>query len=121
MAALKGSLCSVMQVGNASACPPHQAWLTLDLFVLFSQLYDEGHAPAVHQILELPKAECPAVLVLSTASALRCSLRTFYEGLSFAAVTADSSCIPHQFHHVVQSCIGAVHLIFRGCTILFSK
>lgn len=106
MAALKGSLCT--QVGNAPACPPHQAWLTLDLFVLFSQLYDNGHAPAVHQILELPKAECPTVLVLSTASALRCSLRSFCADVSFAAVTTNSIAY---FINGVQSCNGAVHPI----------
>ena len=63
-----------MQGGQAPAGTLNQAWLSLDLLLLFSQLYDNGHAPAVHQILEVPKAQCPELLVLSLASALRCRL-----------------------------------------------
>ena len=62
---------SDMQGGKAAVGTPNQAWLSLDLLLLFSQLYDNGHAPAVHQILQLPRAQCPEVLVLATASALR--------------------------------------------------
>ena len=61
-----------MQSGQMPAGTPNQAWASLDLLLLFSQLYDNGHAPAVHEILELPQAQCPDLLVLSTASALRC-------------------------------------------------
>ena len=62
-----------MQSGQMPAGTPNQAWASLDLLLLFSQLYDNGHAPAVHEILELPQAQCPDLLVLSTASALRCA------------------------------------------------
>ena len=58
---------------QGSKVPPNEAWLSLDLLMLLSQLYDNGHAPAVHQILEAPQAQYPDVLVLATATALRCA------------------------------------------------
>ena len=60
-----------VQGGKSPPGTPNQAWLSLDLLLLLSQLYDNGHAPAVHQILEIPKGQCPELLVLSSASALR--------------------------------------------------
>ncbi len=57
---------------QGSKVPPNEAWLCLDLLMLLSQLYDNGHAPVVHQILEAPQAQYPEVLVLATATALRC-------------------------------------------------
>ena len=63
-----------MQNGQMPAGTPNQAWTSLDLLLLLSQLYDNGHAPAVHEILELPQAQCPDLLVLSMANALRCVL-----------------------------------------------
>lgn len=61
-----------MQSGQMPTGTPNQAWTSLDLLLLLSQLYDNGHAPAVHEILELPQAQCPDLLVLTMASALRC-------------------------------------------------
>ena len=61
-----------MQSGQMPAGTPNQAWMSLDLLLLLSQLYENGHAPAVHEILEMPQAQCPDLLVLATASALRC-------------------------------------------------
>ena len=58
----------IVQEGKVA---PNEAWLCLDLLMLLSQLYDNGHAPAVHQILEAPQAQYPEVLVLATAAALR--------------------------------------------------
>ena len=50
---------------------PNQAWLCLDLLAMLSQLYDGGHGPAARQILDLPMVQCPEVLVLAVAAALR--------------------------------------------------
>ncbi|KAK9916879.1 hypothetical protein WJX75_008268 [Coccomyxa subellipsoidea] len=56
--------------GNKSPMgTPNQAWLALDLLSTLSFLYEAGHGAAVRQILELPLAQCPEVLVLSFASA----------------------------------------------------
>ena len=58
---------------QGSKVPPNEVWLCLDLLMLLSQLYDNGHAPAVHQILEAPQTQYPEVLVLATATALGCA------------------------------------------------
>lgn len=78
-----------LQGGKAPAGTPNEAWLSLDLLLLLSQLYENGHAPAVHQILEVPKTQCPELLVLSTASALRCR----FPLCSSAAQRLNSLCV----------------------------
>jgi CCR4-NOT transcription complex subunit 1 len=56
---------------------PNQAWMSLDLLSTLTSLYEEGHVPAVRQILELPLSQCPDVLVLGLASARRWDNCTF--------------------------------------------
>lgn len=63
--------CYGMQGNKSPMGTPNQAWLALDLLSTLSFLYEAGHGAAVRQILELPLAQCPEVLVLSFASARR--------------------------------------------------
>ena len=86
-----------MQNGQMPAGTPNQAWASLDLLLLFSQLYDNGHAPAVHEILELPQAQCPDLLVLATASALR-----FVQSLLLTIIGLHANLQPSALTHLLR-------------------
>jgi len=48
---------------------PNEAWLDLDLADTLAALADAGHGPAVLQLLEAPRRECPELLVSALAGA----------------------------------------------------
>lgn len=60
---LEGLAGSTSSIGT-----PNQAWLCLDLVEVLCRLAESGHGPAVHQILEQPRRECPELLLLGVAS-----------------------------------------------------
>ena len=109
--AIELEMCSEACVVNVQGnkVPPNEAWLCLDLLMLLSQLYDNGHAPAVHQILEAPQAHYPEVLVLATATALRCA---YAIAISVTASLNSLSCRPppHSFLELFVLSPATTHL-----------
>ncbi len=70
--------------GNKSPLgTPNQAWLALDLLSTLLFLYEAGHGAAVRELLELPLAQCPEVLVLGFAAARRCPSPILHASPSF--------------------------------------
>ena len=60
---LKGLAGNVSSIGT-----PSQGWLSLDVMEILCRLAESGNSPAVHQILDQPRKECPELLLLGVAS-----------------------------------------------------
>ncbi len=96
---LQTELALLLQGNKSPMGTPNQAWLALDLLSTLSFLYEAGHGAAVRQILELPLAQCPEVLVLGFASARRSAPLSWQTRISVMFFSGSSKCFLHPARH----------------------